>query len=315
MFLLLTRVLLWLLIGTIFYYLVLKIIPRAYLTWFGGLVVFIFVVLAFINPAQSGLVADAWAILSFPFKPLGLAIVLLMIALRKGVKSVTGNQVMAALIILVLSSLPIVASGLAQQAERAAIRIEQQPRPTQTVAAQKAGAIVVLAKENTQTNLPLSDTNARLGYATRLYRQQSDFGNPPLVIVSTHAEPNDITRQLERAGVPASQIVVEQKSVDLRTTAEEVSQIMKSRGMSNRRIIVVSPALTSHRATQTFASLGILAVPRSTDFFTNLGGAAGSLRVQNFVPNVQALTVSSRVVDEFLTSLYYFLRGWQSPAT
>lgn len=315
MFLLLTRVLLWLLIGTIFYYLLLRVIPKKYLTWFGGLVFFIFVVLAFINPVQSGLVADAWSILSFPLRPLGLTIVLLMIALRKGVKSVTGNQVMAALIILVLSSLPIVSLSLAQQAQRGAIRVEQQPRPVQTQTAQRAGAIVVLARESKQTNLPLSDTSGRLNYAAKLYRQQSSFGNPPLVIVSSNDDPDEITRQLQRAGVPDSQIVLEQKSADMHATAEQVAQIMKNRGFANRRIIVVSPALTSRRAAGVFAQVGIDAVPRSTDFFTTIGGAASSVRVQDFIPNEQALSVTTRVVDEFLTSLYYFLRGWQSPTT
>ncbi len=315
MFLLLTRILLWLLIGTIFYRLLLNIIPRKYLTWFGGLVLFIFVVLSFINPAQSTLVSNAWAILSFPFTPLGLSILLLMIALRGGVKKVSGNQVMAALLVLVLSSLPIVAYNLAQASERGAVRVERRaPFAAQTQATGKAGAIIVQAREGAQANLPSSETNSRLNYAAQLYKQQSGFGNPPLVIVSTNRDPNDISRQLGRSGVPASQIIVERRSADLRSAAEETDQILKSRGVTNRRVIIVSPALTSRRATLTFANLGLMALPQSTDFFSNVGGAARSLRVENFVPNIQALTVTTRVVEEFLVSLYYFLRGWQAPA-
>lgn len=304
MFLLLTRILLWLLIGTIFYRLLLNIIPRKYLTWFGGLVLFIFVVLSFINPAQSPLVSNAWSILSFPFTPLGASILLLMIALRGGVKKVSGNQVMAALLILVLSSLPIVAYNLAQSSERGAVRVERRPFAAQTQAAGRVGAIVVQA-ENGQADLPA---------AAQSYRQQLASGNAPIVIVNTKNNPDNVTTQLERAGVPASQIIVERRSADLRSSAEETAQILKSRGISNRRVIIISPALTSRRATLTFANLGLMALPQSTDFLTNVGQAATSLRVENFVPNIEALTITTRVVKEFLISVYYFLRGWQAPS-
>lgn len=306
MFLLLTRILLWLLIGTIFYYLLLRILPKKYLTWFGGLVLFIFVVLAFINPAQSRLVSDAWTVLSFPLKPLGLAIVLLMTALRKGAKAVTGNQVLAALIILTLSSVPIVASSLAQQAEREAIVFERTP-----VTSQRVAAIVVLAQGTTQSDQPSADPNSRLAYAAQLYQQQSPFGNAPLMIVNTDIDPNEITRQLGRLGVPETQVVIDPRGVDLRTSAEEVNRIMSTRGLRNRRVLLVSPAINSRRATLTFANFGITAIPRSTEF---VDSSARSLRVENFVPNVQSMVVTTRVVNEFLTSIYYFLRGWQAPA-
>jgi hypothetical protein len=100
MFLLLTQVLLWLALTVIIYNLLLKVIPRTYLTLLGGLFLFTIIVLAFFFPSDP-LVSAAWNVLSFPLKPVGATILLLAIALNQGLKN--RNQVVAALVILLIS--------------------------------------------------------------------------------------------------------------------------------------------------------------------------------------------------------------------
>ncbi|MBD1809545.1 YdcF family protein [Microcoleus sp. FACHB-SPT15] len=340
MFLLLTQVLLWLLLTVILYQLLLKVIPRAYLTLIGGLFLFAIIVLAFFFP-NDRLVSAAWNILAFPLKPVGASILLLIIALRQGLGK-SRNLVSAALLILLVSSTPILANQLAQRTELGAIQAEQRrqelcqgvcPADVTPTGTAPVGAIVVLGRGTTQANLPyrtqiqLTDTGDRILYAAQLYREQVAAGTRPLVIVSAGpradlqgnqdqtTEANDIATLLTQLGVPREQIVVEPRGIDLRSSAIEVNNILRSRQLGNSRVLLVTSGLNSRRARLTFADVGINVISRPTDFVGFQAGATPRLRlrIESFLPTVEALTVTTRIVEEFLTSLYYYLRGWLAP--
>jgi uncharacterized SAM-binding protein YcdF (DUF218 family) len=322
MFLLLTQILLWVLITVVLYQLLLKVIPKPYLTVLGALFLFAIIVMAFFFP-NDRLVSSAWRILSFPLKPVGASIVLLSLALRQGVDKAK-NYISAALLILLVSSTPFFSNLLAQTTELGVAR---------TVAApQAAGAIVVLGQGTTQANLPprtqiqLTDTGDRILYAAQLYRQQVGLGSNPLVIVSagprqelqggpTQNEANDIATLLAQMGVPRNRIVIDPRGADLRTSAVSVSSILRRQGLGNTRTILVTSGINSRRASQTFGRAGINVVSRPTDFVVVQPGATPRLRlrVDSFIPSVEALTVTTRVFEEFLGSLYYSLRGWLAP--
>lgn len=322
MFLLLTQVLLWLALTVIIYNLLLKVIPRTYLTLLGGLFLFTIIVLAFFFPSDP-LVSAAWNVLSFPLKPVGATILLLSVALNQGLKN--RNQVVAALVILLISSMPFFSNLLAQGLESGEART--------TAAAQPAGAIVLLGRGTTRANLPprtqiqLTDTGDRILYAAQLYRDQIALGSNPLVIVSAGSrselqgnrdqtsEANDIATLLTQMGVPRGQIVVEPRGGDLRSSAEQTYRILRSRGLGGTRTILVTSALNSRRARLTFADVGLNVVSRPTDFYGIQSGALPRLRigVDSFIPSVESLTVSTRIVNEFFASIYYYLRGWLAP--
>lgn len=342
MFLLLTQVLLWLLVGGIIWYILTRFIPKAYFTWLGGLIIFIFIVLAFFQPTNRT-VADVWSILSIPLKPLGLAVLLLLGALgnikKGGITAAGRNQVWAALMILLLSSVPAVSYWLTQQSEQAVIRagelrreicVDQCPvAPVPTT----PRAIVVLGQGTTQASLPyrpqiqLTDTGNRILYAAEVYRTQVDRGNAPVIIVSAGprldlqgnsrdiVEANDIVTVLTSLGVPRQDIIVEQTGVDVQTSAQAIRNILRDQGLGDR-IILVTSALEARRATLTFENLGIRVAPRPTNFFTIQEGAtpARRIRVADFIPSADALLRTTRVVEEYLTSIYYFLRGWLTPS-
>ena len=118
MFELLSRVLLWLLIGTIVFSLFQKFYPSG--NFVGRLVVVIFLIillLSFVNPSEPA-VASLWRVISFPLKPLGAAILLMTFAAQRikggAIDKPGGYLVGWALTILLLASTPAVAYFLVQ---------------------------------------------------------------------------------------------------------------------------------------------------------------------------------------------------------
>ena len=126
MLVLLTRVLLWASVGLLIWYILTRVIPKKYLTWFGGVILLLLLLAAFVEP-DDGTVSVIWRILSFPLTPLGAAIVLLGSAVSEGVKKPKGNPVAIALAILLISSIPISAQWLVSDAERS-VRTAYQDR-------------------------------------------------------------------------------------------------------------------------------------------------------------------------------------------
>jgi uncharacterized SAM-binding protein YcdF (DUF218 family) len=330
MFELLTRILLWALIGIILWRIFLNVIPRIYLTWLGGLLIFTFVILAFINPTDDT-VGAVWQILSIPLKPLGLSLLLLLSAMRSGIKAVAGNLVLAAALILLFSSLPLTAYWLTSQSERSA---EAFATSDNIPALTSAQAIVVLGDSSglldssyrTRTELDedgiSTNLTPRLLYAARLYQEA---GSNPLVIVSAGLqnregedtnEVQSITNLLAGTGVPSNRIVIDSESAGARTSAEAVVEILEDRGINNNdaSVVLVGSAVSIRRASSTFARLDVEVIPRPTEFSAlSLPGSDDfTLRIADFVPSVDALALTTRVVDEYLTSIYYFLRGWLS---
>ncbi|MBD2092479.1 YdcF family protein [Microcoleus sp. FACHB-1515] len=329
MFELLSRILLWLLIFGALWYIFIQFIPRVYLTWLGGLLVLSFIILAFFDPTDRT-TSIVWNILSLPLRPLGLTIFLLLIALRDGVKKATGNLVLAALLVLLLSSTPIVAFWLTNQSQQTVFQSIQaqgdRPADPATVKA------IVVISDNTessfgtrsqvttaQAGVDAAETS-RLNFAAQLYREQADQGNNPLVIVSTGPprQENDdsqsqaIRSTLTSGGVPADRILVDTNGANVRTSAVEVERLLRDRGFQGGDdIVVVASALNIRRAVSTFAQLGVDAVPRPTDLvgFPNLPNNR-LLLLQDLIPSVDALALTTRVFEEYLSSIYYFLRGW-----
>lgn len=336
MFELLTQVLLWILIGYIAWFLLKQFIPEKLYTFLGFIVLVALIVLAFFEPEQ-GIVSEAWSILSLPFRPLGLALVLLLMNFPfKGLfqwKSLQNFTVWAVLILLV-GSAPATAYWLNQQAEQETIRLVT----NSTV--DGSNVIVVLAQDTTKPLIPprtqaeLTETGDRLRYTAQLYAEQPgsaviiSAGSRPDVQGGDSAERRE-TREarqfLEGFGVPPGQIVVDDESRTIRESAVNVGKILRERFPETEKIVLVTSALQMPRAASTFtrsmqrgSDRAVRVVPRSTDFHTVQSG--GRLKHRNQFPNdilpdEYALYLTSKAMKEQFVSVYYFLRGWLSSVT
>jgi uncharacterized SAM-binding protein YcdF (DUF218 family) len=232
-----------------------------------------------------------------------------------------------------VSSTPFLSNLLARSLELGEVTQISRTGTATPPAAQPAGAIVVLGRGTTQANVPyrtqiqLTETGDRILYTANLYREQVNLGSQPLVIVSAGprddlqgnqdqtSEANDIASLLTQLGVPRDRILTETRGVDLRSSAEQVSQILRARNLGNTRVIIVTSGLNSRRARLTFSRVGLNVISRPTDFYGFQSGATPRLRIriESFLPSVESLGVTTRIVEEFFTTIYYSLRGWLTP--
>jgi hypothetical protein len=129
MFILLSRVLLWLLLIAILVTLFQRFYPSG--TFVGRLllvVLFLIILLSFINPNEPA-VASLWRVVSFPLKPLGASLLLLILAAQKikaGAIDKPGGIYLAwALTIMLLASTPAVAYFLVRSPVATASNLNQ----------------------------------------------------------------------------------------------------------------------------------------------------------------------------------------------
>jgi len=332
MFQLLTRVLLWLIIAGIAWYIFLRFIPQKIYTWLGGVVMVLLLVVAFLEPSQRE-IGTLMTILTIPLKPLGLSLILLGSGLRdyyKKERAVYSTQIVVAFFILLFCSIPIISYALMQQVEQEVVQLTKDASGT-------APVLVVLGRGATEAGVPprptvqLTEAGDRVLYAARLYRDQINF--PPLVVVSAGPredlqgkddainEGNDIRNFLIAQGVAEQDILLESASRDIRSSVVEVKKKLEEakadpRIKTPREIMLVSSAINIRRATMAFRQEGFRVIPKPTHFMTIQAGATPSKRIQltDLLPSAQALDTTTRFLDEYLVSIFYFLRGWLSPA-
>ncbi|MBE9006315.1 hypothetical protein IQ259_14925 [Fortiea sp. LEGE XX443] len=168
MFILLSRVLLWLLVGTIVYSLFQRFYPQG---TFAGRVVLVIVLvvlaLSFINPNEPA-VASLWRVVSFPLKPLGASVLLMIFAAQKikggGIEKPGGYLLGWSLTILLLSSTPAIAYFLVRA-------------PIATVTNPTSGVLVALAPATITTDL----VDSKLG-RTALAQSTLGMNIPPYLL-------------------------------------------------------------------------------------------------------------------------------------
>lgn len=348
---LLTRILLWALIGWLLWYLLVKFIPKAYLTWLGGAVLLALLVLVFAKPDSEEL-GVAWRLLSLPLRPLGLSIILLLAAFKDGMKKVNTQQVLTATIILILASLPIITALLVNNLEQSivnAARIQQslcqEVCPVDPVLNRgPAGAIVVLNEGTAQSDYavePLVQVNqlseltrsqvTSLIYAAQLYRDQVNAtGARPVVIatggsraqasgatpeVGRRSERDRIQDFLVSLGVPPEQIQVISTGENVRGTVIETERILDryATGVARQRVVTVAPALMMRRVGLSFYKEGIQAIAYPTNYYVleaNVPPSGLVEAVAAFIPSADALALTTQATNEYLISIYYFLRDW-----
>ncbi|MGC9526823.1 MAG: YdcF family protein [Limnospira sp.] len=282
-------------------------------------------IVAFVAPDSSVGMA-VFQLLAIFLRPLGLSILLLTIAAalitNGGIKSPAPNLILTALLILILSSTPVLAQWLALQVERVAVETVQ----NDLCCGERAGAIVLLGRGTTEPKLPnrtqieLTDKGDRIPYTAELYRE--GFAARVIVaagdrheLVHPTNEAKDIRQLLIYMGVLPEDLILVTDAHTMREEALAVQQIMEQKGLG-RAVILVTSALETRRAALTFTNVGLKVIPAPTNFFTFIPSGKRKRRVsfEDFAPNADALVLTTKVVDEYLVSFYYFLRGWLAPS-
>jgi hypothetical protein len=255
---LLTRLLLWLVIGYGLWWAVKKLIPEAWLTWLGGGLISLVVMASFIDP-NDRTIGPFWELISLPLSPLGAVITMLLLALSKGLKNVEGNLVVAALAVLWLSSTPLVARGLSVQAEESMQRAYNNQRTlcssnfcaaADAVPLQLARAMVIVGENadayRISSQLPSqSDVDVPLDpiLVSRLNSAADVYGRvavaAPLVTVTVGARDgsSELGQQLDQSirqrlinrGIPNDNIRITQTGMDIRGTVEDQKSFLTDR--------------------------------------------------------------------------------------
>ena len=221
-----------------------------------------FLLLAFLSP-DSPVGAAIFSAFSFLFRPLGFAIVLLIWAIslndKDGLKKPAPQLIFTALLILIISSSPVVAFGLARGLERNAIKDIN----AELCCSPGASAIVLLGQGTTKPKIPeqvsiqLTDKSDRISHAAEIYKEALSS----LIIVSAGPRPDlegqiveadEVKKLLVALGVDRQDIILDRLSVNLRQSALATRDILEQYGLEPT-IILVTSALQMQRARLAFA--------------------------------------------------------------
>ncbi len=207
-----------------------------------------------------------------------------------------------------------------------------------------AGAFSVLADQPVQ----LTERGDILTYTNQVYREERGRGTDPLIVVSAGDRPErlrrpgerqnevseaaDARRFLQGLGVPEGDIIGDSNSPSIQRSAVNVRQELQRRGINfGNQLILITSAIEMNRAALTFNrefnsnNVPLSVIPRPTNFFTLpprealRGRAQGrdvverNFQLADLLPSIDALSLSSKVINEYIASIYYFLRGWIRP--
>lgn len=285
--------------------------------WLGFIFFVMLVIFVFFSP-DNRVAGILWGIFSFPLRPLGLSLLLLGSALANrpradkitytpifggalrtvtAIRIVLAPKVLAAFLILLITSIPLTAYYLTAQTEQqAALELSQRPVTSEVQAIVVLGEGTLPADPVYRIRTQLSNTanglsvnlESRLTFAAQLYNAQTCATNCPVIIVSAGpqailARPGTtatdaINTFLGRMGVPAEQIVIDTEGFDPRSTALAVRRILLGETGADCSIFAVCDDgihdLTSRRELTVvpivLVSPAIL-TRRATSTFTHLG--------------------------------------------
>lgn len=249
--------------------------------------------------------------------PVGLACLFLLFTLifnqynrnRRG-------WVIAALILLILSSNRYVSMALARSLEWRDLPPENTPQ---------ADVIVLLGggTESADPPRPMTEVNSagdRVLYAAKLYKD----GAAPVILASGGnlefstargtSPAEEMKALLTLAGVPEDAIWMQPESENTHDDAVFSAEILDENDITE--IILVTSAMHMPRAKALFEAQGLEVIPAPVDFTVTeqswesaFNPRVGEL-VINLMPNSSALGLTTNAIKEYLGLLVYKIEGW-----
>nr|MCU0536843.1 YdcF family protein [Hydrococcus sp. Prado102] len=247
--------------------------------------------------------------------PLGLACLLLFIALIISWKQLSWSQlpIALALIVLLVSSNGWTQNFLVRSLEGQNIPIELP----------NADAIVLLGGATKSATKPrpmvdVSEQGDRVLYAAKLYLEKK----APIIIASGgridwnsagQPEAADMAQLLEMMGVPKDAIVQEPDSLNTYQNAVNVKKILDEKGI--QKILLVTSALHMPRSLLIFQRQKIEAIAAPTDFLVSepemeIPSSSLGAIVLNLLPDSGRLEITTKVIKEYIGTIIYRLKGW-----
>ncbi len=152
---------------------------------------------------------------------------------------------------------------------------------------------------------PTREGALRVLEAARLHRL---LGGVPIIATGGHgssqySEAGLMAAQLEQLGVPADDIIKEEKSTNTRDHAMFVPPLLKQHGIE--QFVLVTSRQHIARALAAFRAVGANPIPSSPEVYTADHGV-----VEMYLPSGLGLYVSERMIYDLMGWVYYKARGW-----
>ncbi len=352
MFELITRLVIWLLLGYFIWYVLLQLVPQINVKWLLPILLLVLIILGIAFPDDRS-ISSIWDVISFPLKPVGLCVVFLLIGStqikEKTVPKKVKNVIISVLIILLFSSVPWISGRLEYAIIRSHLDHSEicPNNPDYTPPPNQSKLIVLLANAVTQPGGPyrpeeqIFEMSDRLLQTAQEYRKNS--GNIVLengVLIASRKKPTSetekipsefelIREQLITLGIPRISIfdlnrLPEVNTFNVNLTSAAITKYIDSRNLSNYQIIIIASPIDVGRVKLTLEkalSAGegrknhrITVIPSAWNLSNKLCQKQKPYPdLVDLIPRDYSVLRSSRVVDEFFTSSYYFLRGWLTP--
>lgn len=245
------------------------------------------------------------------FLPVGLVLILGLFALVfrvVGWQRCSARFGLLALLLLYVSPLPIMASGLYGRLEG---RFPPEPLseiPVSQCMVVLGGAVGLPMPP--RLDIELGEAVDRVYKAAQLYR----LGKAGRVFVSAGNQPwagegpseaSLIGELLVEWGVPADAIQLEGHSRNTRENALYIKPLFEAAGCE--RSLLITSAAHMQRALASFKAVGLAAYPVSTDIRVT---TAAEYTVMDFIPDARALAMTSDAVREWMGQWVYEWKGW-----
>lgn len=242
--------------------------------------------------------------------PVGLVTILLifgLVAMVRLRRRTAITAISAAVVILYISSIPIMAQALVRSLE-----YQNLPQALPVVE-----AIVVLGGGTKSQTYPRSwvevaEAGDRILYGSRLWLQKKapflvlSGGRTSLLGEGGRAESEDMAEIAEALGVNRISILQDPDSFNTYENAVNVQKILKLEKLN--KILLVTSAIHMPRSLAIFKKLGVEAIAAPTDF--NAIQNSEPPNIFAFLPDADALKSATNALKEYLGIFTYRLNGW-----
>ena len=120
-------------------------------------------------------------------------------------------------------------------------------------------------------------------------------------------EADQLKRLLIEQNIPASDILIENKSRNTHENAKETVKFLKERELTSNSFILITSAIHMHRAEACFKKEGLDCATFSTDHYYD---PSSSLSINSFVPSAEAFIMWKRMIKEWIGTIMYRLFGY-----